>query len=300
MNQAQKKEIQKLITSGKTEKAISKLLKMDLSESQKQEVRMISAQFSDLQKDIRTRVVSFENETIRKNQITQSLLEIISTENPSSNVQEQNSNPTKKFWKQFGFVIGIIGSIASIIGLVYTFYPSESEPLQLTIFVADKDQNVVLENEGELNIALGNRSMNKKIGENGRTNFGEIANQLKGDSITIGFKADGWKLASTNKFKFTGKPIHLEIRPDESLGVIKGVVRSRDGQEFIGGAMIRINSDTLIYSDDFGNFKIVLPENMRVKKKTDAYKLMIFKEGYKTTSEQYFPMGQIEIRLEKQ
>jgi len=63
---------------------------------------------------------------------------------------------------------------------------------------------------------------------------------------------------------FDGESKKLKVKKDNSLGIIKGTVKTRDGQEFIANAEIRINSDTIIYSDANGSFKVVLPEDMQV------------------------------------
>ena len=211
-------------------------------------------------------------------------------------------NPDKRKLNPI-LIIGIIGSILFAIGIFYTkVLNKDYQILQQTVFVTDINGNVVLENEGELNIPLGNRSLNAGIGEDGRTNFGDIPIDLKGDSITIGLKAEGWEIINNkNKFVFTGNPIILKIRRDNSLGLISGVVKSINGQEFIAEALVHINNDTILKTNDFGIFRAVLPKPIRLKNQADTYLFTVSKEGYKTVSEYYSPLGgKIEIRLQKQ
>ena len=124
-------------------------------------------------------------------------------------------------------IIGLLGSLAEILNFVNIFSTTAStEKLQLTVFVTDTEGNVVLEHEGELNTSIGNRPMREKIGEDGRTNFGDILPEYNGDTITIGFKAEGWEIADgNNTFVFSGEPIHLKVKKDDSLGIIKGETR---------------------------------------------------------------------------
>ena len=178
---------------------------------------------------------------------------------------------------------------------------SVNEKLQLTVFVTDSKGNVVLENEGRLNIPLGNRALNEIIGANGRTNFPDITADNLGDTILIGLEAEGWEIENSNNvFVFQGEPIRLTIKKDNSLGLIKGVVKSRDGQQFLEKALVRINTDTMVWTDQFGVFKMLLPENMRIQKATDRYQLTVSKEGFETTSQYHSPKSSdAEIRLNK-
>ena len=101
-------------------------------------------------------------------------------------------------------------------------------------------------------------------------------------------------------FEFTGDPIQLVVKRDNSLSTIKGVVKTRDGQSFIPGAVVRIDADTMIRTDTFGVFKVVLPPHMSVKDKNGRYLLTITKDGYETKEEYYSPRSSdADIRLIK-
>jgi len=202
---------------------------------------------------------------------------------------KENTPIPQKIWAiivGFGVIAGILGSMAEFFNFIDVF-PSDKS-YQLTVFVRDIEGNVVLEHEGELSTTIGNRALRETIGEDGRTNFGDILPEYYSDTITIGIKAKGWKLANENKeFIFEGKPITIMVKKDESLATIKGKVKSRDGQTFIADAKIHVNSDTVITTDQNGNFQIVLPESMSVESEQESYKLSIEKEGYKTKTVEY-------------
>jgi len=196
-------------------------------------------------------------------------------------------------------IIGIIIAIGTVILWVRSCN-KKPEAKQLTIFVTDILGNAVLENQGRLNIPLGNRSLNEIIGLNGRTNFPDITSNNLGDTLNIGLNAKGWEIADRSTiYVFNGEPIALKVKRDESLGAIKGVIRSRSGEDFISEATIFIGADTLIYSNTHGQFKTVLPNSFRVAKMSDHYNLTIKKNGYKTKTEIYYPNTLIEIRLER-
>ena len=164
-----------------------------------------------------------------------------------------------------------------------------STPLQLTLFVTDSKGNIVLEHEGELNFSIGNRGFNAPIGHKGRTNFGEIAALGKGDSITIGLVADGWEIAGANRFEFTGEPITLKVKKNLQLGIIKGIVMTQDGEDFLEGVAIRINGTRIIYTNDQGIFKDTLPEEMIVRNMSKDYTLTFSKKGFHNKTRKYPP-----------
>ena len=94
--------------------------------------------------------------------------------------------------------------------------------------------------------------------------------------------------------------IYLAVKKDDSLGKISGIVKNRDGSEFIKDALVLIGNDTTTTTNELGIFKITLPAKMQVKDEKSSYLLTIKKEGYRIKTEYYYPKsGDIEIRLEK-
>lgn len=307
MTEQEKKELQKLIGKGRAEEAIEKLLGMPMHASRKQEMITLSARYKKLKHRSGLGLLSFQDLNITENQINHSLLGFVQEPLDQPLPQEQRIDqlyPKRPIlWKYlilFTLILVSLASIAQLLNIVQ-IWPSASAPLQLTVFVTDSNGNPVLQQEGRLHIPLGNRALNEIIGENGRTNFGDIALANAGDSIRIGLEAEGWEIMDgKNIFEFTGDPIQLVVKRDDSLSTIKGVVKTRDGQSFIPDALVRINTDTLIRTDSFGIFKIVLPSHMSVKKAEDQYLLTISKAGYETTTQYHSPRSSdAEIRLVK-
>lgn len=300
MNQEKKSSILQLISNGKIQKAIDEFVILDISELQKKEAVAISSQFQELQNKSRQGILSSEQENLQRNQIVNRFIDCINTEDKRPTFPTLNEN--NPIWeKRIVLLIGLLISAASILGLWWTLKNNCSNtPLQLTVFVKDKNGNVALEYKGELHTSIGHQTFHAIIGEDGRTNFDEIPIRHKGHPITIGLKAEGWEIENgNNEFVFTGEPITLKVKRDNSLGIIKGVVKSRDGQDFIDGAMVLINSDTSIVTNDLGVFKIILSNAMQVKKASDSYLLTVSKEGYKTKTQYYYPKSSdAEIRLE--
>lgn len=306
MTAEEKSNLLNLIRAGNVQAALDQLHSITINESNKNEVIAIAARFKKLKQEKRLGILSFEQANLTENQITTHLIDLINNiyKHPFSNKKTTPSSAaidSQKEKKSLAYKIGIAGSIASILGLLLYFLPlGAGQVHQLTVFVTDIDGNVVLEHKGVLNTSIGNRPLRETIGEHGRTNFGDILSTYLGDTITIGFKAEGWEvIGGKNTFVFSGEPIQLKVKKDNRLGLIKGVVKTRDGQGFISAALIRINNDTTILTNELGIFKMVLPESMRVTNLSQQYELTISKEGYTTVTKYYPPKSNAEIRLEK-
>ena len=306
MTTQEKTVLIKWVRNGHVQKAIDRLSVIKRNESLDKEAIAIASRYVRLKQKNRLGVLSSEQLNITENQITTHLIELINHPENEIFPNEKSIDTTRTtrpvLWKYITIaVVVIVVSVGFAVGLNIINSIPLDEPLQLTVFVTDTAGNVALELEGEINIALGNRSLNKVIGENGRTNFSDITTDNKGDTIHIGIKAKGWEVKGKNTFIFTGEPITIKVKKDSSLGIIKGRVTNRNGQESIAGAEVIINTDTIVFTDARGVFKIVLPEKMRIEKTADNYRLTISKTGYKTETQYHSPKSSdAEIRLEKE
>jgi len=201
----------------------------------------------------------------------------------------------------------VLGGIAMTIigGLTYfniTWGPSDKS-MQLTVYVhgPESRQQILLEHTGRLVVDFDNDRRVALIGENGRTNFGEIPEKFKNQHIGIGLEADRFTTRFPKKqYKLDGKPIYLEIKRDDSLGIIAGSVVNGSGAAFIAGALVLIGSDTSTTTNAHGIFKMKLPPRMQVPDARTPYSLTITKDGFQTITENYYPLsGHIKIRMEK-
>lgn len=284
-----------LASKGQLFEALEYFSRAASHQKDKDQAVLFLAEMQSLKRKAIAGIISTSDEQIAINQITKRFLQHINLDQETA-VEENRSKRKKQV--VFPVLLAVFVITAGVIFQDSIFF---SKHQQLTVYVTDIHGNVVLEQEGELHIPVGNRPLNAQIGEDGRTNFGDILAEHLGKTITIGLKAEGWEIVgNNNKFIFTGEPIHLIIQPDNSLGTIKGNVRSRDGQKFLADAAVRINTDTIIYSDKNGLFNIILPHKMRIKDNDRSYLLTISKEGYKTKDQYYNPKSsEAEIRLEE-
>ena len=293
-----KTELNELISGGKIRKALKTLQLLELDSAKKDKIAAISARYNRFVEEKNQGLLTHEQASVTENRIINSLIEVVNNlDKKEIKLPQDGRNKPLKY-----ALIAVAGLIVVIIALFQfnLLGSAGSEKLQLTVFVQDENGNPVLANEGKLNIPLGNRSLNSIIGPNGRTNFADITGDNVGDSITIGLDAQGWEVVNgKNKYLFNGEPITLVVTKDASLGIIKGVVKSRDGQEFIKDALISIGADTVINSNSAGIFNAILPTHMRVKSESTPYNLSISAPGYKTATQYYYPGQPIEIRLNK-
>ena len=225
------------------------------------------------------------------------------TPNDRVTASQAVTNPREStFWKKMGYVAivaGILGGFAEFCNFINIFPNSSGDSMQLTVYVQDADGKPVpeLQNKGQIIVRFGHDLRGPVIGENGRTNLGEIPSDFRGKEVEVVLVAEGWELASPGKkYKMDGGQIYLTVRRDNSLGTIQGIVQTRDGSAFIAGALVMIDHDTTVRTDSLGRFRLVLPEKMH----RESYLLTVKKTGFKESRELYRPKTTpADIRLEK-
>lgn len=185
-----------------------------------------------------------------------------------------------------------------VIFLFFKFFPSE-DSMQLTVYVQDAEGRLIaeLQNNGKVIVDFGNDRRAPLIGENGRTNLGEIPKKFRGETIPIILAANGYEpVEPGKKYMLDGKQVYFLVQRDKSLGTIQGIVQARSSGEFIAGALVMIDHDTTTLTDNMGRFRLVLPEKMHKKE----YLLTIKKTGFKDANEIFYPnTAPADIRLEK-
>jgi len=220
--------------------------------------------------------------------------------------KESVSNSGKKLsaWDIFlrvAIVIGALGSFAEFMGWIdVTPWGRRRTALQLTVYVhgIKSKTDIVLQKTGKVIADFGNDRRTAEIGENGRTNFGEIPADFEDKEIALGIEAEGFEpVEPDKKYTFTGEPIYFAVKRDDSLGFIRGMVEDKKGNP-IFGALVMVNQDTTMTTDSLGRFRLMLPEYMRVKDNKSSYRLKVSKNG-RSKEEYYYPKSTpIEIRLE--
>ncbi|MFM9950137.1 MAG: carboxypeptidase regulatory-like domain-containing protein [Saprospiraceae bacterium] len=221
---------------------------------------------------------------------------------PKPATQSATLDGKGSFWKKMGYIgiiAGILGGFAEFAGFINLFPSGNDEPLQLTVFVQGIDGKTIdeLQNNGKIIVDFGNDRRDPIIGENGRTNLGEIPKRFLGKKIPIVLQAEGYeKTNPAEQYTLTGEPIYITVQRDNSLGLIRGIVKNRTGDQFIAGALVMIDQDTTTTTDSLGRFRLLMPPN----KHKDTYLLTVTKDGYQPGEDYYKPKSTpTEIRLDK-
>lgn len=219
---------------------------------------------------------------------------------PSHSSGEVNS-AWKKWAIVFAGILAALGALAEFTGWnIRDFSNAHSgSSLQLTVYIQTADGKPVseLQNKGKIFVDFGNDRRGLLIGENGRTNLGEIPEKFKNQQVPIVFQADGYEPVNIyKKYIMDGKPIYIFVHRDKSLGLVQGIVKDRSGEIFIPNALVMLDNDTTITTDSLGRFRLQLPES----KQRERYLITVKKEGFKSSTDFYLPRtGSIEIRINK-
>jgi len=288
MTKQERDRLKNLVANNKIDQVFKRLLEHNLEEDDHSEVIVLQARYNQLQKESRLAILSTENQNLQRNQIHTSLLNLINKIDGTNNgdkIVERKRAGIKS--NRLIVMLGVLGSLASIFSLLLMCNTDKDK--QLTIFVTDFNGNVVLENEGELNIPIGNRILNRPIETNGRTNFADIISDNIGDSITIGLKAEGWEIEGSNKFKFEGKPITLIVKR-------KGSVMKKNGQSLIDSIGANTYEDTnkstktpsvpkkTVYFDPTQHYDIAILSKSKKSNIENLLKSHFKSKGFKSSS----------------
>jgi len=219
---------------------------------------------------------------------------------PSSSHSGGGINGAWKKWAIiFAGILASLGALAEFTGWnARDFFNAHSDSsLQLTVYVQTADGKPVseLQNKGKIFVDFGNDRRGPLIGENGRTNLGEIPEKFKSQQVPIIFQADGYESVDPDKkYVMDGKPVYIYVEQDNRLGLVQGIVKDRTGEHFISSALVMVDNDAVLITDSLGRFHLQLPK----AKQRERYLITVNKEGYKSWSDFYIPKtGSMEIRI---
>lgn len=313
----QTQHLKALIANGRLDKAIEELAVYTqplLDQSHRNTVAQLSARWKANERANSLGTLSNSEYTMERNKINQAVLALVDELADSSpDMTATSTSPMSlsttpvlparlNFWKKVGYVglvLGILASLAKIIEFCNRSSNARGDAMQLTVYVQGTNSKPIteLQNNGKIIVDFGNDRRAPLIGENGRTNLGEIPEKFRGEKIAIVLQAEGYEPAEpARQYIMDGKPVYFLVQRDNSLGLVQGIVKDRSGEHFIEGALVMIDQDTTVTTDGLGRFKVVLP----LDKQRDTYTITVKKEGYKVKSEYFKPKtGPIEIRMDK-
>jgi hypothetical protein len=205
---------------------------------------------------------------------------------------------TFKRSQAFALVISFFAALMVILVCSIFF---NRETLMLTVYVhgpAGK-QDITTGTGGKVTIDLGNKREVKAVAADGAAIFLELPVKYKNKPINIVTEQPGYQMAHPGTVHILADtPVYIMMKKDNSLGIIKGIVKEAVKGQPLAGADVYIGNDTVVKTNAVGIFDIVLPEKMRVAGSGAYYRLVVKKEGYLVKEEKYYPNSNpVEIRL---
>ncbi|MGB3467635.1 MAG: hypothetical protein WBA74_20275 [Cyclobacteriaceae bacterium] len=164
MTKQQREKLLYLINQSKIENAIGRLMESDFLDIDKKELDEISFQYQQLQKNRLNDMHSAEQDDRQQNEIVGRLIEFVKRS------EFKTLSVKTKFWKSKIIIwLGIIGSLASIIGLWYVFFPPGTTVKTITILVHGKNgrDELVLPNRGKVYLIYGDAKIPEQINDEG-------------------------------------------------------------------------------------------------------------------------------------
>lgn len=323
MLETQKQAIKDLIAKGRSADAIKDLTSLIKSPSDQgylNDLTQLSARWKSNEHAYNLGTLGTNDYNTEKNKINKFLLELLDEINGNAQIGHKISadnafqpmipcssphlsGKIKVFWKKWAIMLtsmlATLAALAEFSGwnIREIFTTPSTTSLQLTVYVQTVDGKPVpeLQNKGKIFVDFGNDRRGPLIGENGRTNLGEIPNKFKNQEIPIVFQSDGYEPVEKNKkYTMDGRPVYIYIEPDNRRGLIQGIVKNRTGEQFISNALVMIDNDTTTVTDSLGRFHLQLPKN----KQRERYLVTVKKEGFKPFTDFLIPQtGNMEIRI---
>ncbi|MBC7775196.1 MAG: hypothetical protein H7246_07140 [Phycisphaerae bacterium] len=197
----------------------------------------------------------------------------------------------------------LIAAVGMLVLYLLFKFMGRDDSMQLTVYVQDAAGKPIaeLQNKGKVIVDFGNDRRSPLIGEDGRTNLGEIPEKFRGGPIPIVLEAEGYEpIEPDKKYVLNGKQVYFLVRRDNSLGIVYGRVTTRDGNEFIAGALVIVSAeggDTSTHTDSMGYFRLLLPEKMHRRE----YPLIVKKIGFQVARDKFVPRSTpLDIRLDRE
>ena len=307
-----------LIAQGKVEKVINEMLTLLKNTEHEQVILLISQDFRGITSKALSGLITDEDERTQKTKITKRVLDLLGELSPNtlqsvSNTAADASSTTsfsdifnlKKHWWKYvvglGVLMGIFGGCSealTFLGCNKSGSNNDNSSTQLTVFVGNEKDSLHIDksliNKAKIIVDFDGDRRSPLIGENGRTNMGEIPTKFRATAIPLSIEADNYEATEPNKtYLMNGKPFYFKIKPKLALRTIEGTVRDAKTLKFLGGVRIICDGESAL-SDSLGYFKLIMPSH----KQQERYDLTTEKKNYKTQTTYFVPNStKADIRL---
>ncbi len=258
-------EIRQLVASGDVEKALENLLAHTGGTSHHTLVVQLAERFNTLKNNVLKGVISFENANLERNQIANSLLELLEDQKTKKITSQLN-------WKKAGallaVVIGALAGIAELSGyslrdIFSEKPPATTESFPLTVFVHGKGgpQDMILRQQGKVVIDFpGGERRDAPIRENGEAFFQNLPPTFHGKKVRLNVDfSEPYKSIFPDSL-YVLLPNEQIYLPVALLGLdkIAGTVIWNDTP--LPGVTVNIGSAISDTTDPFGYYELHIPE----------------------------------------
>jgi hypothetical protein len=222
----------------------------------------------------------------------------IDTQNLTTEQKEQLLLKLIRAKTQRYLIVAITSIILAIIIAFVLKDPAPKPSMQLTVYVhGEKDSLDIikeLDGKGKLIVDFGNDRRNPQIGENGRTNMGEIPIDFQGKQIPINIQSEDYEASEPSKlYVMYGTPIYFKVKSKIELRTIEGNVRDNKTLELLSDVLV-ISNGVSTNTDSLGHFKLIMPKNQ------SRFEITAKLNKYKNETAFYVPKSSIlEVRLIK-
>ncbi|MFM9949517.1 MAG: hypothetical protein ACKV1O_16385 [Saprospiraceae bacterium] len=279
-----KSQLQQLIASGKTEKAIKELLQLTSRLGDKdlhQEVILQSARYEQYAKEKRIGSTPLAEQRDTLEGVNEALIQIIE-QLPEKRLTGFLHSPAKRRW-----LVGLIGFLGII--LVILVYNERISPVDLasnsvTILIHGPGGKAekVLPNRGKVTLIYGDAIVSKQINNEGEATFLQISDAFfhPDARVEILFEdplGEPYRTAKKDSLYqlIRGKYIALEAKLF-GLDKIFGIVKNKETGEAIEGARVVIQGEEA-FSNQYGEYTLYIPEDKQQQFQT----IRVSKKGYK-------------------
>ena len=235
------KDFKTRIRKHKFEEALKSLLAQNQNISDTDDIRKqalgLSSRFHQLKQEQSAGTLEDAEYRLQLNRITVALVEL--ADEISDHRFNKKGNLPMAWTKEISIATILMICFVSGYFLLRNHIPTmEPGSMQLTLYVHGPKgpTDAVLEHTGKVIVDFGNDRRDPVIGENGRTNLGEIPRKFKNREIVIGLEAKGFNPADPGKtYLMYGTPIYYAVKPDNSLAIIVGIVTDATSLSFLEG-----------------------------------------------------------------
>lgn len=295
-----------LIAESKIKEALALLTESvstyDFDTLVRDEITLLNYRFTNTEKVGRGGTISPEGMIRENNKISQALISLLSDiEKPKEKEKEKSNNRLLlifehffKYWKDY--LIAIL-----TFSCLFLLYKVFSPPyFEYTVYIQDNNGSPVLKNEGLITLMAEGQVFHGKVDEYGSAIIRGIPKNFANREMFFELETIYWCPfgLNNNKIKLSNKSTIVKVERTGVLAEVFGLVVDETGEPMKGVKIsLENNPDTKGITDGFGKFRFVVPDNLRQKE----YRLIIYKDGYKTEAEYYYPdtMAPLMLKLKR-